>query len=162
MSHLRLSRTACSLVGLGLFVVLSGCGEPARTDVSGTIKLHGQPPKFTGIEVMFIHPNGMQVSAPVHEDGTYKAEGVPSGEVMVCFAYITPEAAQQGAEFKAGQGGRLKKPSDKPETPKLKAPGTPGPATSPIPVPLRDTSTSKLTFKVEAGKPNVFDYDIKD
>jgi hypothetical protein len=167
------------LIGACALVDLTGCGGPVKTDVSGTIRVYGQPPKHTGIQVIFVHPDGALVAAPVAEDGTYKAEGVPSGEVRVCFAYITPEAAQRGAEYKAGGGGRLKKPGDG-EAPKVKAPGTPGPSvggagrvapqvkapgtpepsTNPIPLALRDTSTSGLTFKVETGKANTFDYDI--
>lgn len=143
-----------------LLAALAGCGgSSAKTDVTGTIKLKGQPPKFTGLQVIFLHPDGTQVAAPVNEDGTYKAEGVPSGEVRVCFAYITPDAAQMGAEFKAG-APRMKKPGEKPDAPKPKAPGTPGPATSPIPQKLRDHTTSGLTLKVESGKSNTFDYDI--
>ncbi len=155
------SRLAPLVLGAGLLVGLTGCGSSAPSDVSGTIKLRGQPPKFTGIQVVFVHPNGTMVSAPVGADGTYTAEGVPPGEVKVAFAYFTPDSVQQGAEFKAG-GPRLKKPGDKgaAEAPKPKAVGTPGPATNPIPAPLRDGSTSGLTFKVESGKPNTFDHDI--
>jgi hypothetical protein len=155
--QLRLLAALCFAVGA------AGCGEGGRADVAGTIKLHGQPPKFTGIEVMFTHPNGAQVSAPVHEDGTYKAEGVPAGEVMVCFVYITPEAAQMGAEAQAGGGGRkLGKPGDAEKAAsKVKARGTPGPKNNPIPRELREASTSKLTVNVQAGKTSTFDYDIK-
>ena len=157
MSSFRPSWFVPLVVLLG---ALAGCGGSAeKTDVTGTIKLKGQAPKFTGLQVIFLHPDGTQVAASVNEDGTYRAEGVPGGEVKVCFAYITPEAAQMGAEFKAG-APRLKKPGDKPEAPKVKAPGTPGPATSPIPQNLRDHTTSGLTLKVESGKSNTFDYDI--
>jgi hypothetical protein len=160
MSTVRLVRFAAFLLGACVLSGSTGCGSPVKTDVSGTVKLNGRPPKYTGIQVVFQHPDGTLVTAPVAEDGTYKAEGVPSGEVKVCFAYITPEAAQQGAEAKAG-GTRLKKPGGEKDAPKPKAPGTPGPSISPIPEPLRDVSTSNLTFKVEAGKANTFDYDIK-
>ena len=74
------------LVPLVLLVALAGCGGgAAKGDVSGTIKLRGQAPKFTGLQVIFLSPDGTQVAAPVGEDGTYRAE-VPSGEVKVCFA----------------------------------------------------------------------------
>lgn len=159
MTAAHLSRFVPLVLGACALIGLSGCGNPAPADVSGTIKLRGQPPKYTGIQVVFAHPNGVLVAAPVAEDGTYKAEGVPPGEVQVSFVYITPEAAKQGAEMKAGAGGRLKKPGDTGAV-KVKVPGTPGPATSPIPDHLRDGSTSKLTLKVESGKPNTFDYDI--
>lgn len=165
MYPVRPFRFVPPLVGVCLLVGLSGCGggAGATADVSGTIKLRGQPPKFVGLQVVFVHPDGTQVAAPVNEDGTYTAAGVPSGEVKVCFAYISPEAAQQGAEFKASGGGRLKKPEGekKSDQPVAKVPGTKGPAVSPIPEPLSDTSTSRLTFKVESGKSNTFDYDIK-
>jgi hypothetical protein len=159
MFTVQKSRFVPILIGACALVGLTGCGGSVKTDVSGTIKRYGQPPKFTGIQVIFVHPDGALVSAPVAEDGTYRAEGIPAGEVKVCFAYITPEVARQGAEHKAAGGGRLKKPGDV-EVPKVKALGTSGPSTNPLPLALRDTSTSGLTFRVEAGKSNTFDYDI--
>src|SRR5689334_14598635 len=109
MTPTRFTRPLVGFLGLVALVGMSGCSDAPKTEVSGTIKLNGQPPNFVGIQVIFVHPNGTQVGAPVSETGTYKAEGVPAGEVMVCFAYITPDAAKQGAETKAG-GPRLKKP----------------------------------------------------
>jgi hypothetical protein len=150
-------------LGLGALIGPTGCGGTGKTDVSGTIKVRGQPPKVTGIQVMFVHPDGTMVSAPVAEDGAYRAEGVPPGEVKVCFAFSSQETAQMGAPVKAGAGGHLKKPGmSGDEQVAVKTPGTPAPKTNPIPAPLRDTSTSKLTVTVEAGKPNTFDYDIKE
>jgi hypothetical protein len=125
--------------------------------VSGTIKLKGQPPKFTGLQIVFTGSDGTQALGPINEDGTYKAEGVPVGEAKVHFIYITPEAIEEGERIKAG-GGRLQKPGK--ASPAPKSSGPKGPSASPIREDLREALTSKVTCKVEAGKPNTFDYDL--
>jgi hypothetical protein len=166
MSTFRLSRFIPLLLGLGALIGSAGCGGSAKTDVSGTIKLRGQAPKLTGLQIVFLHPDGSMVSASVGEDGVYRAEGVPSGELKVCFTYLTPEVVQMGVEAKTSTGGgRLKKPgADKGESsqPQVKTVAPQGPKINPIPTALRDTSTSKVMVKIESGKTNTFDYDIKD
>ena len=157
MTTVRLSRFAALFCGLCLLAALPGCGVvgPSKADVSGTIKLRGQPPKLAGLQIVFMGEDGSMVSAPINEDGTYKAQGVPTGEVKVGFSSISQEAAQQGAQVK--NSPRLRKPGDDNAPPKLK--GT-FPTVNPIREDLRDPSTSNITFKVEGGKPNEFNYDL--
>ena len=83
MSTVHRSLLVPLLVGVCVLFGPAGCGGPEKAEVSGTISLRGQAPKFTGIQVVFQHPDGVQVGAPVAEDGTYRAAGVPSGEVKV-------------------------------------------------------------------------------
>jgi hypothetical protein len=86
---------------------------------------------------------------------------VPAGETKVCFAYTTPDAAQMGAEFKAGGGRKMAKPGEeKKSTAKAKLTGN-EPVANPVPRQLCEHTTSGLTVKVEANKTTKFDYDIK-
>lgn len=135
----------CTLTALGIV----GC-TPPQTEVSGTIKLHGKAPNVKGLEITFWGQDGKPTSAEIEPDGKYKAEKVTVGEARVAFAYLPPElAANKGKPrmVKPGAGGEAPKPT----LPKSK---------DPIPESLRDPLTSKITTRIEAGKPNVFDYDI--
>ena len=128
----------------------SGCGKGSATaDVSGTIKIAGKPPKLERFQIAFMGGRENQiVTFPVALDGTYTATGVPVGEVKVGFVYIPPEAAK---------AGKTRLP-----VPKGKEPPT-GPTKeviNPIPAGLREPSTSKVTFTVESGTKNTFNYDI--
>jgi hypothetical protein len=123
-------------------------------EVSGTVTYRGQQPKVKGVQISFLAADGRMASANVAEDGTYKADGVPVGDVGVSFVFTPIADIQQRAKA----GPKLPKPgqSDVPDV------GSRPPLTQdPIPPPLRDASTSKVVFKVESGKKNVFNYDIK-
>jgi hypothetical protein len=130
------------LLALPLVAAL-GCG-PGVADVKGTIKLNGQPPQLKGLEIAFLSPRGKLVTAPIQSDGTYVASGVPAGDAKISFVFAPPV---DGVDPKKR---RLVKPTDT----------RPTPPANPIPVPLRDASTSQLSLKV-ASSGNVFDYDIK-
>jgi len=158
MTTVHLTRLAPLALGLGLLAGLPGCdaGAAQKADVSGTIKLRGQPPKFTGLQIAFTGAGGATAVAHIAEDGTYKAENVPTGDVTVYFLYVTPEAVMEGERIKAG-GGRMAKPDQKGQS-TARIPK--GPPISPVPTDLREARTSRLTCKVEAGKTTTFDYDI--
>jgi hypothetical protein len=158
MTVVHFSRFFALAVGICALGGLLGCGAQPKGEVSGTIKLRGQAPKFHGLQIVFMGEDGSMTSAAINEDGTYKAENVPCGEPKVCFAYFTPDAVKEGADFKAN-GRKMMKPDEKKKTPPPKLTGR-EPTTSPVREDLRDASTSKLTAKVEAGKPNTFDYDL--
>ena len=146
-------------IGIALFAFLPGCGGGPPGDVSGTVKLRGQAPKLAGLEIVFQSDDGSLVAAPIREDGTYKAEGVPAGVAKVFFSSTSEEAAREGLNTKQG-GGRLKKPGgDKKGTPPPKLDGV-YPKTNPIRQELREASTSKLTVTVASGKGTTFDYDL--
>jgi len=137
---------------LGLAAVLvAGC-SPATSDVSGTIKLNGQAPKMSGLEVVFLGPGARPMSAPIDPDGTYTIKDVPAGDRSVCFAYAPPElAATKGKS-------RLTQPGKDGALPKSNVPDN---LKNPVPDHLREFSTSNIIYKVVAGQKNVFDYDIK-
>jgi len=157
---MRPTRFVPLFLGLGVLVGLAGCsGSGGKGEVAGTVKFHGQAPKFHGLQVVFLGEDGTLASAAVNEDGTYKAANVPAGEVKVCFGYVPPDAAKMGAEFQTG-GRKLAKPGEaRGPAPKAKLTGS-EPTTNPVPPPLCEHATSKLTVKVEAGKTAAFDYDI--
>ena len=148
-----LFRTALLIAGACAPAALLGCGGSSGR-VTGTITINGQPPKLKGMGISFMAPDGRSDSAVIAEDGSYKANQVPVGEVGVAFLYVPV----------GGGGGRGN------GRPKLPKPGTadapdmptnPAFLYNPIPEPLRDASTSKVTVKVQGGKDNVFNYNIK-
>jgi hypothetical protein len=145
MSVPTLWRPVLLLAGACFLGVAGGCKGP-KTEVSGTIKLNGQPPRLKGMEITFLAKDGRMASAPVNEDGSFTCSGVPLGEVRVGFPYFPAEAAKA-----RGKGAGPPKPGVEPK------PGHPLP--NPIPEKLRESSTSPVVFQVEPGKP--FDYDIK-
>jgi hypothetical protein len=132
---------------------LSGCGGPSTAEVSGTIKVRGQAPKLEGLQIALLGGDGSSVSAAISADGTYKAVGVPVGDVKVGFVYIPPGVASPGQPK-----GRLPQPGKGEAPPKGPTKEQPK---NPIPENLRDGSTSNLSFKVVSGGNNVFDYDIR-
>ncbi len=137
-------------VGGAAFGML-GCAPPA-TEVSGNIKLRGKAPNIKGLQIVFTSTDGRMHAASIEPDGTYKAAAVPAGDAKVSFAFMPPELAAN-----AGKQRMLKPGSNKDTAPKASAPKT----KDPIPSALRDPLTSNVTKKLEAGKSNVFDYDIK-
>ena len=70
---------------------LGGC-DPGTAEVSGTITVNGQPPRFKGIQIVFVPKDGKPDSAMVGENGQYKATQAPLGEVGVAFVYMPPPA----------------------------------------------------------------------
>jgi len=126
---------------------LTGC-VPTPTEVSGTIKLKGQAPTVKGLEICFMAADGRTFSAPIKSDGSYTVNEVPSGDAKVTFTYVPPSAS-------APPKSRLAKPGAAEAHRASKDPP------NPIPTPLRDASTSKLTVNLVAGQRNDFSYDIK-
>ncbi len=135
--------------------VLGGC-DPGTAEVSGTITLNGQPPKLKGLQITFVSTDGRPASAVVAEDGTFKAAAVPVGDAVGVAFVCMPIPASGPAPAATGRG-KTPMPGGGPPiiTPPVQAPY------NPIPQMLRDASTSRLTTKVEAGKKNVYNYDIK-
>ncbi|HEX4607313.1 MAG TPA: hypothetical protein VH092_03830 [Urbifossiella sp.] len=140
--------------------VASGCGAgDGKADVSGTIKVRAKAPSMAGLQISFMGRDGALVTAPIAEDGTYKAANVSAGENKVGFIFITKDAVREGADAKSG-GSRMKKPGGKAEQAEKYAAYKEA-AKNPIPVALRDPSTSNLSVTVETGKNNVFDHDLQ-
>jgi hypothetical protein len=155
MALYRFCRYALLLACVCAAVAVSGCGA-SKADVSGTIKIQGQAPKLQGLQLTLLGGNGAIVSAPINPDGTYKAIDVPVGEVKVAFIYFPQLASPTPGKGKLPQAGPQGAPPVKGDVS-----GTAKPETkNPIPEPLRDGSTSKISFRVVSGN-NVFDYDVK-
>src|SRR5207245_7292819 len=91
----RVVRCTWLLTCAGTLLTLAGC-QPSLTEVSGTVKLQGQPPKMKGLEINFMGVDGKPAGAPINEDGTYTATDVRSGDVKVFFVYV--DAKKAGAE----------------------------------------------------------------
>jgi len=136
-------RLALLLACAGAAVSAVGC-QPAPTDVSGTIKLKGQAPNIKGLEICFLGADGRPIAAPIAANGSYTATGVPVGDVQIWFVF----APNQGA----ANSGRspLSRPPVKEGPPPSGS--NANDAKNPIPRPLRDGSTSNLSFKVERKK----------
>jgi hypothetical protein len=148
MSCVRVFRPALLLTGACVLAAVTGCGSPsATTDVSGTIKVKGKAPNLKGMIIEFLAVDGRDARAPINADGTYSAQNVPTGEVAVGLIYTPVDAIKQRPKPMLMPG----------KDPSAGLPPTP----NPIPVALRSASTSKLTFNVEPGKNNVFDYDVQ-
>jgi len=126
---------------------LLGCGGGSSTaEVTGKITINNQAPGVKGIQVSFHGEKGQIITAPLKEDGSFVAEEVPVGEVKVGFVFVQPGLTPV-------KGRRSLKKADEETTVKS--------VPNPIPEQLRDFTTSNITVKVEAGKSNVFNYDIK-
>ncbi|QDT32444.1 carboxypeptidase-like regulatory domain-containing protein [Thalassoglobus polymorphus] len=130
------SFAVCFLVS----ILLVGCGSKNplnRQSVSGTVTLNGQPVKAGSIE---FHPQGTKgtMSGAVIADGKYSiatAQGLPPGTYTVRI-FSADETAER--EEVPGESNKL--------------------AVEKIPAKYNTEST--LSKSVDAGKDNVFDFEI--
>jgi hypothetical protein len=125
---------------------------PATGEVSGKITLNGQAPKRNDLQIAFLTSKGRLVTAKINEDGTYQALAVSAGEAQVSFLFLPA-----GMVAAAGGKKRLPPTASREEAPEPKAQGA-----NPIPVALRDGSTSNLKVVVVGGQNNVFNHDLTD
>jgi hypothetical protein len=162
--HARSLGLAAALSALAL---LPGCGGSATGEVSGRVTLNGKAPDLDNLQISFLGQDGRPVNAPVGKDGSFRATGVPVGQVMVGLSYVPPEAqaaselagkARQTPEaLLQGQGGKI--------DPKLLQPLAkeyrPAAVRNPIPAAARDPRTSQKTVTVESGKETVLTWDVR-
>lgn len=119
-------------LGLALVGLLSGCSGEGT--IAGRVTCEGKP--VSAGTVHFHSANDTIVSAPIEEDGSYRARGVPVGEAKVSVLNFVP-------------------PSDPAH------PGPPKPLPNPPPVPLKYADANngpKVT--VHSGSQK-FDIDLK-
>lgn len=158
----------CPIVFLLVMAILTGCGGPDAADVSGKLTLKGSPPNIEGLVVSFMATDGRPVTALVASDGTYKAVGVPAGEVKVGFMVASPEPpaflkdrpkeGESEEEFEKRRNDPkevFKRIMANERSAKAKA------ATSLIPVKYRDPFKSGITTTLKPGSDNTFNFDIK-
>src|SRR4051794_5523235 len=134
MSPMPAVRTVHFAACLCLLLPSAGCNEP-RAEVSGKITVQGREPNFKGMEIAFLKAGGGTVKAPVAEDGTYRVTGLSTGIVQVGILYTPLDGLKEQCH--------LPKPGVDPMAK--------GKVYNPIPEPLRDPSTSKLTYAVMPG-----------
>src|SRR5260370_35917054 len=72
----------CGCLGLALLLLALGCGGPATSTVSGTIKYKGKP--LSGGVVTFMTMDGKaSFPGPIDHEGHYKVEKVLRGQVRI-------------------------------------------------------------------------------
>jgi hypothetical protein len=139
------------LPGWGTFLVLlalvalTGCGGSTST-VKGKVSYNGKLLKGGNVTFISTTSGKPSVSAPIMEDGTYLATGVPTGKVKICVETLSLNPA-----------GKRTFPNYKPPGGQ-KAPG--GLASSPedmskryveIPSAYSDADKTTLTCEVKGG-----------
>jgi hypothetical protein len=73
----------------------AGCGPNVKlVEVTGKVTYNGNPPNDEGCNIVFLGPNGKQVTAPIAPSGEYKATGVVAGANKVAIYYRNPAATQ--------------------------------------------------------------------
>ncbi|MGL6072840.1 MAG: carboxypeptidase-like regulatory domain-containing protein [Fimbriiglobus sp.] len=113
MKRLKTGFVLCLALGL-----LAGCSsEPATGTVTGNVKYDGKPASGGTITFM-AKSGGIPASAIINADGTYRAEGVPAGEVMVAVLSPVDEAESDPVSIKnQGKTGKAPPPPKKPAYP---------------------------------------------
>jgi hypothetical protein len=142
----------------------AGCGGPDAAEVGGTVTVKGKAPAVPGLTVTFMGADGRPVTAAVNPDGTYRATGVPAGEVRVGFA-----VAGDADPDKAAAGSDKPAPGESPEDaqrrvsdPRVAAAAARRAAVSAaVPAKYLDPLRSGVTVTLNPGPDNTFDYDIR-
>ena len=123
-----------------ILALLAGCGEsgPARYGVSGKVTLAGQPIK-AGVITFILEGELSAAGGASITEGAYSipaSTGLPEGSYRV--AVSVPDSGPQVQEEMPGISVQPK------ET-----------------IPAKYNSDTELRAKVERGKPNTFDFDLK-
>jgi hypothetical protein len=123
----------------GLALSIAGCSKPAGS-LSGRVIIDGKP--VAGGRLSFVSKDGKVLTFRIDADGSYHAEGVPTGEVTVL---VIGARAESGASPKAKDAMAKKLRAAKHAAPTATA-------DSPIvPAKYGDPTTSDLRYTVEPG-----------
>src|SRR4051812_37770610 len=71
-----LRRAAAVLFAGALVFGAAGCGGARTGDVTGTVKIRGQPPRTRGLRIGFVRGDEEAITAEVTPEGKYTAVGV--------------------------------------------------------------------------------------
>lgn len=143
-----MNRIATIVTGVFLAGLCAGCSGEKTVTVTGTVTLDGQP--VTGGTVSFLpKSSGVPITAFISTEGTYRAESVPAGEVVVTLRPPPPEGDSPGQVIK--KRGELK--GEAPEPP-------PPPPGADIPSRYADPETSGLSTNIKTAKQGETVYDI--
>lgn len=107
----------------------------------GRVTYNGTPLAKPGGEIVFVGPKGTQIVAPVAEDGTYRAVGVPTGLNRVAVYYPNPA-------FKDVKQAAFKRKGASP---------TSADSIPPFLTPVKYASVETSDLSVEVGSATVFD-----
>ncbi|MBA4189137.1 MAG: hypothetical protein C0467_14155 [Planctomycetaceae bacterium] len=126
-----------------------GCA-PGKGEITGKVTYNGTPLKKPDGHIVFVSPDGVQVVAPIAEDGTYRATGVVKGQNKVAVYYSNPKFPTLATTSK-------KVPSAK-ESPT----GTPLPPVDipPYLTPAKYASEGTSGFAVSVGATTEFNADM--
>lgn len=130
---------------LGLLASAAGCSSaPATGTVAGLVTLDGKPVAGGAVSLLST-AGGTPSMADIGPDGRFRAENVPTGEVMV--AVISPPPEVDEAVMKAQPGAK----------------GPPPPAKPKVQYPPRyaDHATSGLKTAVKASGEVLFDIPMR-
>jgi hypothetical protein len=140
--HRSLLLIARGLVLAALAVGLGGCMGKARFDVTGKVKYNGAALAKPDGQIVFVGPDGEQVTATIDSDGTYKATKVPGGKNQVAVYYPNP-AFQKVARPKG-----VPDPKNRPAI------------SSPFLTPEKYATPKTSGYSVEVKAGTVFDVDL--
>jgi hypothetical protein len=134
------------VLGLVALLAMMGCDStPPTGTVTGTVKLQGKA--VNGGTISFVaKTGGIPVGAFIGKDGTYRAENVPAGEVLVSVQSPVEESEADGQIIKnQGKEGKAAAPKPKPMI---------------YPPQYADPGTSNLKTTVKPSAETTFDVDM--
>lgn len=154
----RKGRVRGALFALGLvlpFLASVGCGR-SPGDVAGTVRYKTKPLPFGWVRAQ--GSDGLLKDGRIQPDGSYRIEGLPTGEAKFVVSCVDPRIEAYTKEMVGRQrpGGR--------DNPRIKFEGSPD--TDPfakfylIPRDYEDITKSQLVLQVESGA-NTYDIDLK-
>jgi hypothetical protein len=149
--------SSLALLACALGIVSSSCSRKGSTPsgpiISGKVTLKGAP--VTGGSMTFLPQKGSPTLITIMPDGTYKASGVPTGEILVGIE-------TESIRGKAPKDGKLTDPGVISKPPS----GVPGTAPMAVYVPIdkkyADPKTSGLTVTISEQPEQTKDFDLKD
>jgi hypothetical protein len=156
MTKLRL--LLCAVFPLA--VILLGCAPnpQAPAKVSGSLTYKGQPIK--GGSMKFYGADGVGYDAQISDDGTYTANDIPEGELVVVVETESINPGKKGAPPIRDQDKRSKMQQQQPP-PDRAPPPTATAAYTKIPEKYSNRNTSPLTVQVKRGR-QVINIDLTD
>lgn len=116
---------------VSLFAVIGCSGDPG-VEVTGMVRLDGEP--LNGGKVTFFHPKypGRNVTAYIQPDGSYRVLWTPRGEVRAAVVALPPR--RQDRDPKTARGPQK---------------------VANVPVRYADPDTSNLVFQIRAGNQEI-------
>lgn len=144
-------------------MIATGCdGGPPIATIAGKITRNGQPPKIPHLTISFVGANGKPVTTAVSEDGSFTADPLDVGEMMVGFGIAEEDGSEQAKQPQEGESAesyvnRMKHTKEMGKHRRKVATKSKFPT---LPIKYLDPRTSGITTTLKPGA-NTFDFDIK-